>query len=243
MCKEKKTLLEFWFRKDQNDYRANCKKCCSNKRKKYYNKNRKILLDYAKEYRKKYRDRILKLQKKYYYKNDGAKMRRLWRNKNLLKERKTAKKYRLNNPEKFKNYYKKRWQKILNNPKLHQEINEKKKIKNLKPENKLKQKKAFQKHFRKNREYYKIKNKKHYNNNKIYYHLKTLNRKKYIIQRTPKWANLEKIKEFYKNRKKGYHVDHIIPLQGENVCGFHVENNLQYLTAKQNIAKGNKYFE
>lgn len=63
------------------------------------------------------------------------------------------------------------------------------------------------------------------------------------LRAVPKWSNLEKIKEIYKNCPKGYHVDHIVPLQGENVCGFHVENNLQYLTAKQNIAKGNKYFE
>ena len=63
------------------------------------------------------------------------------------------------------------------------------------------------------------------------------------LRAIPKWANIEKIREIYKKRKKGYHVDHIVPLQGKNVCGFHVENNLQYLTAKQNIAKGNKYFE
>ena len=60
------------------------------------------------------------------------------------------------------------------------------------------------------------------------------------LSATPKWANLEKIKEKYKNCPKGYHVDHYFPLQGKNVCGLHVENNLQYLTAEQNISKGNK---
>lgn len=60
------------------------------------------------------------------------------------------------------------------------------------------------------------------------------------INAIPKWCNLEKIKEIYKNCPKGYHVDHIIPLNNPIVCGLHVENNLQYLTARENISKGNK---
>ncbi len=63
------------------------------------------------------------------------------------------------------------------------------------------------------------------------------------LRAIPLWANIEKIKEIYRNRKKGYHVDHIIPLKGVNVCGLHVENNLQYLTAKENILKSNNYCE
>lgn len=61
------------------------------------------------------------------------------------------------------------------------------------------------------------------------------------ISRTPKWADLNKIKEIYNNCPKGYHVDHIIPLQGELVSGLHVDTNLQYLPAVDNIKKGNKY--
>jgi len=61
------------------------------------------------------------------------------------------------------------------------------------------------------------------------------------LQQTPKWADLKAIEEFYKNCPNGYHVDHIIPLQGKNVRGLHILENLQYLPAIENIKKGNKY--
>lgn len=60
------------------------------------------------------------------------------------------------------------------------------------------------------------------------------------LSATPSWANLEAIKNVYENCPKGYHVDHIVPLKGIEVCGLHVSWNLQYLPAMDNIRKGNK---
>lgn len=62
------------------------------------------------------------------------------------------------------------------------------------------------------------------------------------LQATPPWADLEQIREFYKNCPNGYHVDHIFPLKSDFVCGLHTIENLQYLPASENISKGNRNF-
>ena len=61
------------------------------------------------------------------------------------------------------------------------------------------------------------------------------------MNRIPKWADLKAIQQFYYNCPEGYEVDHIVPLNGENVSGLHVLSNLQYLTKVDNIKKGNTW--
>lgn len=68
---------------------------------------------------------------------------------------------------------------------------------------------------------------------------------------TPSWlsdAQIAKIKRIYKissfmSSETGvqYHVDHIVPLKGKNVCGLHVPWNLQVIPAKDNLKKGNRF--
>ena len=69
----------------------------------------------------------------------------------------------------------------------------------------------------------------------------TRKRQKRIKVATPLWSDFDSIKSFYNNRPEGYHVDHIIPLQSNIVCGLHVLGNLQYLSASENIRKSNKF--
>ena len=62
------------------------------------------------------------------------------------------------------------------------------------------------------------------------------------LQATPMWADHSAIAAFYEQAEShGVTVDHIVPLQGKNVCGLHVENNLQLLTKSENSSKCNKF--
>jgi len=75
-------------------------------------------------------------------------------------------------------------------------------------------------------------------------------RKAKKLQATPKWmtaADFAAIQEWYQIAKElqwlseeKLHVDHIIPLQGKDVCGLHIAANLQILPASENISKGNR---
>lgn len=65
-------------------------------------------------------------------------------------------------------------------------------------------------------------------------------RRKMLQQRTFP-AQKEAINEFYQQCPKGYHVDHMVPLTHPLVCGLHVIANLQYLPARENSSKRNKF--
>lgn len=69
----------------------------------------------------------------------------------------------------------------------------------------------------------------------------SLLRHRRIKQSIPLWAEKNAIIEFYRNRPEGYHVDHIVPLNGKTVSGLHVLANLQYLPAAENLSKSNKF--
>jgi 5-methylcytosine-specific restriction endonuclease McrA len=69
-----------------------------------------------------------------------------------------------------------------------------------------------------------------------------------LLQRTPPWADLALIREFYAHAQRvtlesglPHEVDHVIPLQGERVSGLHVETNLRVVPSSVNRAKSNRY--
>ena len=113
---------------------------------------------------------------------------------------------------------------------------------------------AWQKNYRAEnldarREYDREQSKRHYQENKDMYLEKGARRRSRKLQATPPWlddAHKKRLRSIYRacqnvtdKSGKKHHVDHIIPLKGENVCGLHVWWNLRIIPAEMNLAKGN----
>lgn len=86
-------------------------------------------------------------------------------------------------------------------------------------------------------------------NKHMFFHNNAIRRAR-KLRATPSWADLEKIKDIYRDRQllsemTGvlHHVDHIIPLQGKLVSGLHVGYNLRIIPASENLSKNNKLLE
>lgn len=60
------------------------------------------------------------------------------------------------------------------------------------------------------------------------------------MEAMPPWANKKAIADFYRDCPVGFHVDHIVPLTSEVICGLHIIENMMYLPQRENLQKGNK---
>ena len=73
--------------------------------------------------------------------------------------------------------------------------------------------------------------------------LKGANYRAKKLKATPPWLTkeqLDQIEQIYLTCPDGYHVDHIYPIQGENVSGLHVPWNLEHLESNKNKSKRNR---
>ena len=110
-------------------------------------------------------------------------------------------------------------------------------------------KKYNKKYYQENREAFLEYYKKYRQENVNKVRAKNAKRKATKLQATPKWLTEEQnkaIQEVYTHAREcemltgdEYHVDHIVPLQGENICGLHVPWNLQVLPSDLNLSKSN----
>ncbi len=59
----------------------------------------------------------------------------------------------------------------------------------------------------------------------------------------PAWYDSDEVKYIYSlATERNLHVDHIVPLNHELVCGLHVQDNLRCIPAELNRHKGNRYW-
>jgi hypothetical protein len=133
-----------------------------------------------------------------------------------------------------------------------------------KDENKIKANKSSALWYEKNKDYakkiflsYQMKNKQYIKERRKIYHQKhkSINVYKTALYRankfkaTPSWANKFFIEESYSLAKLRteltgikWHVDHIVPLKNKSVCGLHSHDNIQVITAFENISKNNRHW-
>jgi len=84
---------------------------------------------------------------------------------------------------------------------------------------------------------------------KEYWKRASIKRRHALMNASPAWANYNAIESIYEEcarisfmNEVPHEVDHIIPLQGKNVCGLHIAENLQIITKTVNRQKSNRFF-
>ena len=130
-----------------------------------------------------------------------------------------------------KSWYERNKEKVLADVKAWQEANPER-VKEAKRKNKVTRKDTIR---------------AEYQRNKHDYFARAAARRVSVKQATPMWADKDQIAEIYiiAGKLNGFftkpvvHVDHIVPLNSKLVCGLHTHVNLEIISAKANLSKGN----
>jgi hypothetical protein len=205
-------------------YEAN-KETISAKAKESYSENRDVALARSKKYREANRDYYLEYSKNYYANNKDIFIQYARLNSDKIKFK--SKLYRENNIESVLEY----------------------ELKYREDNREILAEKA-RNYYSLNRHNCIARLNKYRKNNPEKFTALNAKRRAAKLNATPAWLtkeHLQEIEELFLCAKmfklytgEEYHVDHIVPLQGNNVCGLHVPWNLQVIPAKENLTKSNK---
>ena len=156
---------------------------------------------------------------------------------------------RKSNPERTKAQHKKDYDKARKNPVLVQQKRDKDKV--YRTVNKELFRAGIAEWSRRNTEKVKLYAQRTKQNNKGRVNSDTARRRYAKLKRTPVWLTaddhwmIQQAYELAALRTKmlgfSWHVDHIIPLQGEQVSGLHVPTNLQVIPWLDNVIKANNF--
>lgn len=256
-CKEIKVLSEFHkSRKIKCGFKSQCKNCT----KFYYEYNREKVLDRQKLYYESNKELLSEKARKYYIENKQHHVatQKEWLDANKEKVSLYSKKYREENRElqkiRVKKCYEQKKDLYLDNAKKWREANKDRVITNNKiwyQKNSERQKTNIKNWELKNKDYAMSCRKKWRDANRGLCREKTARYRSKKNLATPVWISDDQIlaiKSIYKKAvelekldgvKRG--VDHIHPINSKYICGMHLPNNLQILTASQNSIKYNKF--
>lgn len=216
-CKELKTLLEFYSKPKYKDgLSPHCKVCSNEGSRQSRKKKKEIYVEKAKNRRENYSEEqklLEKISKQKYVENNKEKVIQS-KTKYYERVKQEAEPGHLLKKLYLENEKKK--ERVLNKGKREENIRRIKREWNLR--------------------------------NKEYRIFSLASRKAKKIKAQPAWANAEKMKRIYKDARelskdeRNFHVDHIVPLCSNVVCGLHCEFNLQPLDSYENLIKGNRYW-
>lgn len=247
-CNTEKPLIEFSVAQTCSQGRSNkCKSCYSAWQKEHYRKNKEVISKKQATYYQANKEKIKKRCNDYYHDNTAAVLEtcRKYRELPAVKKKNAARaKTRSESPSyrDAQNEYKRRY--YVDNKEYMNATGKKWRAD---PKNKEKQNRTALEWSRGNPEKRKTSTKKWRDNNQGKVLAATIKRRSDKDNRTPPWFEKEEVSELYKLaagiRKTGIavHVDHVIPLRGELVSGLHCLANLQIMTAKGNMEKGNAF--
>lgn len=196
------------------------------KRQKYYQENREEIIHRQQERDAKRKDEIKEYQQQYRktHREENKEYQKEYYTNNADEQKQKSRKHYNENIEYYNNYNKQYYEQNTEEMKQYQT-----------------------EYYYNNRELI-LENKKDYlKENRPEFTARNAKRRATKMQATPKWCEYDKIKELYNAAailtESGveHHVDHIIPLQNDIVCGLHCISNLQVLTADENLKKGNKF--
>lgn len=227
-CKIEQKIEHFYKKTSNKDGRtSHCKTCTQNTQKEFYKKNSERIRAKTKEYVQNNQTQVKQARRDRYNNNreDIKAQIKRYRKEHQENVRQTKSKYYNANKEYISQHGK-----------------------TYRLNNQVKLKKTKDRYVSENHELILARQQVHRRENPGRFNAYNAKRRMSKLQRTPKWSNMEEIKNIYELSSYfqntfhiKYNVDHILPLQSKFVSGLHVVENLQIISKKENNFKYNTF--